>query len=154
MSREIEELRALARAERAQLRQIGGELGSSAAAEVRGLTLRHRRTALAVALGVGFLGARTLASGGGRAAAPRRGLGRASLGAFVALAVKVLPSVLLQAASAKGGSQAATGEKTTVPPAPRRTPTPTPKVAPPDAASRPRAGAATVPRSTVPTPAP
>ncbi|MBI1379968.1 MAG: hypothetical protein GC161_02625 [Planctomycetaceae bacterium] len=152
MSREIEELRALARAERVQLREIGGRLGSSAAAEVRGLTARHRRTALAIALGVGFLGVRTLTSGGGRAASPRRGLARASLGAVAALAVKVLPSILLQAASAKGGSP--TGGGNAVPPAPRRTPTPTPNVAPPDGPSRPNSDAATLSRSPVPTPAP
>lgn len=147
MSREIEELRALAQQERVHLREIGGELRSSAVAEVRSLTARHRRTALGVALGAGYLCVRVLSSGGGRASAPRRGLARASLGALAALAVKMLPSVVLQAASAKGD-----GRKTAAAAGP--TSNPRPKVAPPDGAPRPHAEAATMPRSPVPTPAP
>lgn len=147
MSREIEELRGLAQKERAHLRAIGGELRLSAVAEVRGRVVRHRRTALAVAVGIGFTCVRVLSSGSRRVPAPHRGLARASLGALLALAVKVLPSAVLQAVSAKGD-----GRTTAAPPS--QTPNPGPKVAAQGGAPRVNADAATTPRSPVPTPAP
>lgn len=120
MSREIEELRAMAKRERDQVRELGAAWKSSAVDGWLSVARRHRGKAIAAALGAGYLGVRLLGARGARPTSKKRGLARASLGAAAALLVKALPAIAMQATAElrRDRTKAPEQEPTTVPTGP------------------------------------